>query len=135
MSEKAKTQLTEKEKVELREQAKKMAMDEFGLKEDDVKLLEEAMEEAKLPVELDDKDFKMGERELDIRKLSKKNLDQMMFRMQILNVTYLRQLTQTLVDTMQLIMLVLKQLGCEDIIKSTEELIEEMRKNVTKDKN
>lgn len=128
-------QLTAQEKAELKEAAKKMAMDEFKLKDKDVKLLEEAMKEAKMPVKLTDKDFELGERELDVRGLNDSNLTQMMFRMSILNVTYLRQITQSFVDTMQLLMLVLKQMGCTDIIKATEELIEETKKQLMKDKN
>ena len=124
--------LTKEQKAELKESAKKIAMKEFDLKEEDALLLEQAMKEARMPVSLTDKDFKCGEGELDIRKLSPENINQMMFRMATLNVVYGRQLAQSLVDIMRLLMLILKKLGYEDIIKATDELLEELKKSLVK---
>lgn len=128
-----KTKLTETEKVQLKEQAKKMVMDEFNINDHDAELLAVAMEEAKMPVEMTDKDMKLGERELDIRKLSKTNKDQMIFRMQILNIVYQRQLITSLVDVERLLMLVLKKMGVEDIQKETEALLAELAEKLRKE--
>ena len=63
------------------------------------------LEEAKMPIEMKNEDFKMGERELDIRGLSSKNRDQMLFRMLVLNNVYQRQNALTLIDIMRLMMI------------------------------
>lgn len=127
--------LTKEEKKQLKDSAKKVATKEVEMKEHDKELIEQALKEAKMPVHLTDKDFKLGEGELDIRKLSAENVAQMMFRMQMLNVVYGRQLAQSLVDIMRLIMIVLKKLGCDDIIKETDDLLEELKKRVTEQAN
>lgn len=127
--------LTKEEKKQLKDSAKKVATKEVEMKEHDKELIEQALKEAKMPVHLTDKDFKLGEGELDIRKLSAENVTQMMFRMQMLNVVYGRQLAQSLVDIMRLIMIILKKLGCDDIIKETDDLLEELKKRVTEQAN
>lgn len=125
--------LTKEEKKQLKDSAKKLATDQVELSEHDKEVIETALKEAKMPVKLTDKDFKLGEGELDIRKLSQENLNQMMFRMQMLNVVYGRQIAQSLVDVMRLVMIVLKKLGCDDIIKETDDLLEELKERVSKD--
>lgn len=125
--------LTKDERKQLKESAKKMATEQLELSEHDKEIIETALKEAKMPVKLTDKDFKCGEGELDIRKLSQENLNQMMFRMATLNIVYGRQVAQSLVDVMRLIMIVLKKLGCDDIIKETDDLLEELKERVSKD--
>lgn len=125
--------LTKDEKKQLKDSARKLATDQVELSKHDKEIIETALKEAKMPVKLTDKDFKLGEGELDIRKLSQENLNQMMFRMQMLNVVYGRQIAQSLVDVMRLIMIVLKKLGCDDIIKETDDLLEELQERVSKD--
>jgi len=115
------------EKIEgVKESVKKKVVEETTLSKEEEEILVKCLEEAKMPVEMLDKDLVLGERELDIRKLSEKNLDQMMFRMQILNVVYQRQLTQNLIDIERLLMVLLKKLGVEDVIGATDELLEEL---------
>ena len=98
---------------------------------EEIKLLEKALEEAKMPVKLTDKEFQLGEQELDIRSLNAENKEQMMFRMQILNIVYQRQLTQSIVDLMRIVMVIGKKLGIDDIIKETDILLEELKKKVS----
>lgn len=128
----ANAKLTAKEKAELKNSAKKVALKEVDMKAHDIAMIKEALKEAKMPVELKDSDFKLGEGELDIRKLSDENVVQMMFRMSVLNVVYGRQITQSLVDIIRLLMLVLKKQGYDDIIKATDDLLAELSELSTK---
>lgn len=88
------------------------------------------LEEAKMPIEMKNEDFKMGERELDIRGLSSKNRDQMLFRMLVLNNVYQRQNALTLIDIMRLMMILLKQMGVENIEKAIDDLIQEQTQKI-----
>ena len=72
----------------------------------------------------------MGERELDIRGLSSKNRDQMLFRMLVLNNVYQRQNALTLIDIMRLMMILLKQMGVENIEKAIDDLIQEQTQKI-----
>lgn len=140
-NENKKPEMTEQEKsvAKFKEDVKEAVVNDTLLTPEQEELLEKCLEEAKMPVKLTDEEFKLGEQELDIRGLKKANKDQMMFRMQILNVVYQRQITQNLVDLERLMMLILKKLGVEDIVKETDELLEELKSNVLnnskKDKN
>ena len=124
-----------RENEEIKQTLKEAALEETELKDEELALLEQALKEAKMPVEVHDKDFKCGERELDIRGLSKKNKDQMMFRMSVLNIVYQRQITQSLVDIIRLIMVALKKMGVDDVVKATDDLLEELSEKVKKDMN
>lgn len=115
---------------EVKEQIKKEELAGTELTPEQEEILIKCLEEAKMPVKLEDKDFTLGERELDIRNLSNDNTYQMFFRMQILNVVYQRQLTQNLVDIERLLMLVLKKLGVEDVVKETDDLLSELAEKV-----
>ena len=88
------------------------------------------LEEAKMPIEMKNEDFKMGERELDIRGLSSKNRDQMLFRMLVLNNVYQRQNALTLIDIMRLIMILLKQMGVNSIEEAIDNLIQEQTQKI-----
>ena len=90
----------------------------------------ELLAQCKLPVEIEDKDFAMGEGELDVRKLSDANYRQLMFRVNVLKANHLRDISQTLVDVERLLMLVLKAQGVEDIGKALNGLFEELGKKV-----
>ena len=94
---------------------------------EEAKIFEQALKEAKMPVTLTDKDFQLGDYELDIRSLSLPNQLQMVFRTMALVVVYLRQLSQNQVDQIRLLMLELKKMGVEDIEKSLSELIVELQ--------
>ena len=106
--------MTEKQEVKItKEQSKK---------------LEEMLEQMKMPIVLDDKEFAMGEKEIDIRKLSARNREQMFFRQNMLTNVYLRDIAVSLVDTQRLLMLVLTKMGVKDIGKELNELLEKLIK-------
>lgn len=96
------------------------------LSDHDKELLKRIHEEAKLPIELNDKDFKMGEQELDVRKLSRANWRQMNFREQILTNIYLKQIAMGQNDILRLLMVIADKLGVEDIVKATDDVIDKV---------
>ena len=126
--------LTEKEINEKVEQAKKIIKEkviaDHEVDDDTQEIMARILEEAKMPIELKNEDFKMGERELDIRGLSSKNRDQMLFRMLVLNNVYQRQNALTLIDIMRLMMILLKQMGVENIEKAIDDLIQEQTQKI-----
>ena len=83
-------------------------------------------EEATMPIEYLDKDFKLGQNELDIRSLSKKNLNQMLFRTLVLQNVYLKNVQTSLLDLTRLFLVLLDKLGVEDIVKSTDDIVEKI---------
>ena len=106
---------TTKIKENIRAKAKEQALEETKLTEEQIKEWEKIVAEAKMPVELNDNDFKCGEGEVDIRKLSDKNALQMMFRVGMLNVVYLRNIGQSLIDIQRLLMVLLLENGKIDV--------------------
>lgn len=90
---------------------KKKAMDELTLDENQQKNFEDILKEAKMPIELKDGDFQLGEKELDIRSLKDENKLQMIFRTLVLNNVYLKQMTQMLLDVTRLMYAMLKAMG------------------------
>lgn len=122
----------EKEVEEFRNARAKDSLLDSQLDEKQRKLLEDISREAKMPIKLKDGDIELGEGELDIRELSKKSKDQLIFRQLILNNVYLRQVVQSQVDLLRLVMIILKQMGIEDIIKATDELQTELTEQLNK---
>ena len=120
----------EKEKEELREARAKDSLLDTQLDEKGKKLLEDLSREAKMPIKLKDGDIELGEGELDIRELSKKSKEQLFFRQAILNAVYLRQVVQSQVDLLRLVMIILKKLGVEDIIQATDDLQTELAESI-----
>lgn len=95
---------------------------EAGISDEQAELFKQMCIEADMPVEFLDKDFKLGSQELDIRKLSKKNLLQLYFRQQTLHQIYLKQIHNSLLDITRLLMVFLDKYGIEDIVKSTDDV-------------
>lgn len=110
----------------LKEQIKDEVIQENAPTESQNELFQKVLEEASMPVEMKDEDFKLGESELDIRKLSKKNLEQMMFRQGVLNAIYLKQCLTSLVDVTRLLMVIADKIGVEDIVEATDLVIEKV---------
>ena len=98
------------------------------LNPDQQRIFEEILSAAKMPVKMDNKDFKLGENELDIRWLSKQNRDQIIFRMSVLENVYLKQILTSLIDISRLLMVIADKIGVEDIIGKTDEVIEKVEK-------
>ena len=140
----------ENKKTEETEEVVEIEDVDVGLKEEDVKVVkkenerkvkeqhvlnkeqqsifEQIMVAAKMPVKLENKDFKLGENELDIRYLSKQNKEQMFFReLALLNI-YAKECFTTLIDVTRLLMVIADKLGVPDIIKATDEVIEKVEK-------
>ena len=124
--------LTKEEKTRGKEKVKEMATKDLTVSPEEMKKIEEMMTIAKMPIELKDKDIKLGEGEVDIRQLSDANFKQMIFRLFVLNNVYIRDLCTSLIDTMRLIMLSLKQQGVENITQAIDDLMTDLSKEVNK---
>ncbi len=96
---------------------------EAGISDEQADLFRQMCEEATMPVKFLDKDFKLGQNELDIRSLSKKNLNQMFFRTLVLHSVYLKNITTSLVDITRLLLVLLDHQGVENIVKSTDDIV------------
>lgn len=120
----------EKEIEEFRNARAKDSLLDSQLDEKQRKLLEDISREAKMPIKLKDGDIELGEGELDIRELSKKSKDQLIFRQLVLNNVYLRQVVQSQVDLLRLVMIILKKMGVEDIIQATDDLQTELAESI-----
>ena len=127
-AENKKEALTEEDVENVRSAVEKAAKAKAGASTKETNRFKELLAQCKLPVEIEDKDFKMGEGELDVRKLSDANYRQLMFRVNVLKANHLRDISQTLVDVERLLMLVLKAQGVEDIGKALNGLFEELGK-------
>lgn len=117
----------ESDVAEVKKQVKERVINSNQLSEEDQEVFEKIIEEAKMPVELSDDEFKLGENELDIRNLSDRNIAQMLFRTNVLNNVYLRNIATSFIDIIRLLMLVLKKLGYSDIENALDELITELK--------
>ncbi len=129
MKEDKKEALTEKDVRNVRSAVEKAAKAKAkaGADPKDTERFKELLAQCQLPVEIGDEDFKMGEGELDVRKLSDANYRQLMFRVNVLKANHLRDISQSLTDIERLLMLVLKAQGVEDIGKELESLFKELR--------
>lgn len=104
----------------VKEQIANEIIDEHKLTEEQGVLFKQLCEEAEQPVQFLDKDFKLGPQELDIRKLSKKNLEQMFFRTQVQQITWLKNVHNTMLDVIRLLFVLLDHLGVENIAEATD---------------
>ena len=96
--------------------------EEAGISASQSDLFRKMCEEATMPVEYLDKDFKLGENELDIRSLSKRNFNQMIFRALVLQNVYLKNITTSLLDITRLLLVKLDHDGVEDIVQATDDI-------------
>ena len=120
--------LTEEDVKVVKEEVERKVKEQHVLNPEQQELFQQILEAAKMPVRLDNKDFKLGENELDIRYLSKQNKEQMFFRQMTLQNVYLKQILTSLVDVSRLLMVVADFLGVKDIIGKTDEIIEKLEK-------
>ncbi len=86
----------------------------------------EFMKEAKMPIKFHDDDLGFGEGEYDIREINAKTKKQLDYRFSCMEVNLLRDISQSMVDTQRLLMLVLKKMGVEDIQDALTELLDEL---------
>ena len=122
-----------KENVEqFRGARKKRKLEENQLTEEQVELTKEVLEIAKEPVEMSDEDFTLSEGELDIRKLSKENREQLIFRGYALQLVYLRSLVQGQTDLMRMLMVLGDKSGVDNWQQALEEVILKSQKETEK---
>lgn len=119
--------LSKQEKTKAKEQLRQQALKESGVSEQDAKKITELFDLAQMPITLKDKDIKLGKGEVDFRELSDKNLKQMLFRYLTLNNIYLKDIRDSFVDVLKLLMILLGKQGVSDITKAIEELEEKLR--------
>ena len=120
--------LTQKEKQQAKSVLKEKALQESGVSPEDAKKVEDMLKLAKMPIVIKDKDIKLGDGEVDFRELSETNTRQMLFRYLTLNNVYLKDIRDSLIDIQKLLIILAKTQGVTDIIKATDEIVEELRK-------
>lgn len=120
--------ITEEDVEKVKEGIKEEVIKQNGIDEEQAKLYNEMLNEAQMPVEMKDEDFKLGVQELDIRGLSKKNKEQMFFRAMVISNVYCKQILTSLIDTTRLLMIIADKLGIEDIIGATDDILEKLQK-------
>ena len=114
---------TEKTFENFKEDKKEKAVAETMLGDEERKIVEKIFDEAKMPTVLKDDDVVCGEGELDIRKLSAKNRDQMFYRAEMLNLVYFRRIADGLVDIIRLLMTQLRLQGVSNISEELDKTI------------
>ena len=125
---------SEKTLENFKEEKKEKFLGDVTPNEEEKELAKKIFEEARMPLELKDDDVKCGEGELDIRKLSQKNRDQMIYRALMLNLVYLRQMCQNQTDSFRLQAAELRALGVKNITSAIEETIKQMAKELDEGK-
>lgn len=125
---------SEKTLENFKEEKKEKFLGEATPNEDEKELAKKIFEEARMPLELKDDEVKCGEGEIDIRGLSRKNRDQMIYRVLMLNLVYLRQLCQNQTDLFRLQAAELRALGVKNITSAIEEAIAQMAKEIDEGK-
>ena len=129
-------ELTEEEKAQKREESKKAILEavkkniieKSGMSEEDAEMALEMLDEADMPVAITDEDFKLGRRELDIRKLSDDNFKQMFFRTLLTQGVWLRNISNLLIDLIRLVYVELDALGVENILKKEDAVLSKIHK-------
>lgn len=117
-------QLKEEDVKKVKKAIDQAHIDASVLSAHDQEILKKMHEEAKLPVELNDFNFKMGEQELDVRKLNRSNWRQMEFRQLVLQNIYLKQIVMGNTDILRILMVIADKLGVEDIVGATDDVID-----------
>lgn len=120
--------LSEKHVEAIKKENEKRVVEQHVLNKEQQKVLAKVFKEAKMPVKLTDDKFTLGENELDIRKLSAANRTQMLFRSGALTNVYGRQILDTLVDILRILMVLADILGVEDLVAKTDEVTDKVEK-------
>lgn len=115
----------DKESLEkVKEEAKEAVLGESKLTKEQREIWDQIVAEAQMPIHLNNKDFKLGPQELDIRNLNQKNIQQMLFRANVIDNIYLKQLLNVGLDIIRLLMVLANALGVENITKATDDVLE-----------
>jgi len=115
-------------KEEIKEQ--KIGATELTSKEEET--IKTIFELAKQPVIMSDSDFKCGEGELDIRNLNAKNLRQMQFRADMLEVAYLKNICDNQTDIIRLLLVIAKKMGVANVADAISDVITELHDKLNK---
>lgn len=116
-------ELNEETIAKVKEAVAEEVRQEAGISKEQSDLFRQMCEEATMPVEYLDKHFKLGDNELDIRGLSKRNLMQMFFRTLVLHSVYLKNIQSSLLDITRLLLIKLDKDGVENIVQATDDII------------
>lgn len=118
--------LTKKDVKNVKKAVERAEKAKAELSEEDTRKFKELMEATKNPVEFTDDDFKMGERELDVRGLSEANYKQLMFRLEVVKCNHLRDIAQTQGDILRFEMMILEKMGVTDIVEEYGKFIDKL---------
>ena len=114
----------EKTLEKVKEQAREAVLEDSKLTAEQRATWDQIVAEAQMPINLTNKEFKLGPQELDIRNLNNKNIQQMLFRVGVIDNIYLKQLLNVGLDLIRLLMVIASQLGVENISKATDDVLE-----------
>lgn len=118
--------LTKKDVKNVKKAVERAEKAKAELSEEDTRKFKELMEATKNPIEFTDDDFRMGERELDVRNLSEANYKQLMFRLEVVKCNHLRDIAQTQGDILRFEMMILEKMGVADIVEEYGKFIDKL---------
>lgn len=118
--------LTKKDVKNVKKAVERAEKAKADLSEEDTRKFKELMEATKNPIEFTDDDFRMGERELDVRNLSEANYRQLMFRLEVVKCNHLRDIAQTQGDILRFEMMILEKMGVADIVEEYGKFIDKL---------
>lgn len=118
--------LTKKDVKNVKKAVERAEKAKAELSEEDTRKFKELMEATKNPIEFTDDDFRMGERELDVRNLSEANYKQLMFRLEVVKCNHLRDIAQTQGDILRFEMMILEKMGVTDIVEEYGKFIDKL---------
>lgn len=118
--------LTKKDVKNVKKAVERAEKAKAELSEEDTRKFKELMEATKNPIEFTDDDFRMGERELDVRNLSEANYRQLMFRLEVVKCNHLRDIAQTQGDILRFEMMILEKMGVADIVEEYGKFIDKL---------
>lgn len=90
--------------------------------------LAKAMELAKAPIVLKDEDVAFAPREFDVRNVSAKTYRQIDYKFLSTQTALLNDISQSLIDTQRLLMVLLRKMGVESVTKELDDLYAELSK-------
>ena len=116
----------------IKEQIKEQKIGATELTSKEEETIKTIFELAKQPVIMSDSDFKCGEGELDIRNLNAKNLRQMQFRADMLEVAYLKNICDNQTDIIRLLLVIAKKMGVSNVADAISDVITELHDKLNK---
>ena len=118
--------ITEKDVQKVNKAIKEAQLDATKLSPENQRLFERMLQEADMPIVIQDKDMKIGKQELDVRLLSRANWRQMEFRQLALHNVYLKQIVMGNTDILRMLMVIADKIGVKDIVQATDDLLDKI---------